>query len=155
MSDGAGVPTGTPLSDPAVVEMISEDPVLRNTKLIAEAWDADGLNQACRGVTLWLSSTLHASLLWYTAVLSLSSYNPPIGMAVRFFLLTSTFDAVLMLDIGTFCPFSGGCLSALWRPLGRVEWAFQRHSEELHQSELGALWLVYVVESRFLSFGTQ
>jgi hypothetical protein len=25
--------------------MISEDPVLRNTKLIAEAWDCDGLNQ--------------------------------------------------------------------------------------------------------------
>ncbi|GMH35686.1 hypothetical protein BSKO_03554 [Bryopsis sp. KO-2023] len=45
MTDGAGVPTGTPLADPTVIEMISEDPVLRNTKLIAEAWDADGLNQ--------------------------------------------------------------------------------------------------------------
>ena len=45
MEDGAGFPTGTPLSDPALVEMISEDPVLRNTKLIAEAWDCDGLNQ--------------------------------------------------------------------------------------------------------------
>lgn len=45
MTDGAGVPTGTPLSDPPLVEMISEDPVLRGTKLIAEAWDVDGLNQ--------------------------------------------------------------------------------------------------------------
>jgi isoamylase len=45
MTNGAGVPTGTPLSDPPLVEMISEDPVLRNTKLIAEAWDCDGLNQ--------------------------------------------------------------------------------------------------------------
>lgn len=45
MTDGAGTPTGTPLSDPPLVEMIAEDPVLRNTKLIAEAWDCDGLNQ--------------------------------------------------------------------------------------------------------------
>eukprot|EP00887_Chlorella_sp_A99_P006221 scaffold3.g6221.t1 len=45
MTDGAGVPTGTPLSDPPLVEMISEDPVLARTKLIAEAWDVDGLNQ--------------------------------------------------------------------------------------------------------------
>jgi hypothetical protein len=45
MPDGAGVPTGTPLADPPLIEMISEDPVLRNTKLIAEAWDCDGLNQ--------------------------------------------------------------------------------------------------------------
>ncbi|GIL64820.1 hypothetical protein Vafri_18680 [Volvox africanus] len=45
MTDGAGVPTGTPLPDPPLVEAISEDPVLRNTKLIAEAWDCDGLNQ--------------------------------------------------------------------------------------------------------------
>ncbi|BDA40513.1 Isoamylase 1, chloroplastic [Coccomyxa sp. Obi] len=43
--DGSGVPTGTPLSEPPLVEMISEDPVLRNTKLIAEAWDCDGLFQ--------------------------------------------------------------------------------------------------------------
>jgi hypothetical protein len=43
--DGSGVPTGTPLSDPPLVEMISEDPVLRTTKLIAEAWDCDGLFQ--------------------------------------------------------------------------------------------------------------
>jgi isoamylase len=27
--------------------MIAEDPILRNTKLIAEAWDCDGLNQVC------------------------------------------------------------------------------------------------------------
>lgn len=47
LPDAAGAPTGTPLSDPALVEMISEDPVLRSTKLIAEAWDCDGLNQAC------------------------------------------------------------------------------------------------------------
>ena len=46
MTDGAGVPTGTPLTDPPLIEMISEDPVLRNTKLIAEAWDCAGLNQA-------------------------------------------------------------------------------------------------------------
>ena len=45
MSDGAGVPTGTPLTDPPIIAAIAEDPVLRNTKLIAEAWDCDGLNQ--------------------------------------------------------------------------------------------------------------
>eukprot|EP00879_Flechtneria_rotunda_P004985 GHRR01005261.1.p1 GENE.GHRR01005261.1~~GHRR01005261.1.p1 ORF type:complete len:888 (+),score=273.41 GHRR01005261.1:539-3202(+) len=45
MTDGAGVPTGTPLSDPPLVAAISEDPVLRNVKLIAEAWDCDGLYQ--------------------------------------------------------------------------------------------------------------
>ena len=46
IQDGGGAPTGTPLSDPPLVEAISEDPVLRNTKLIAEAWDCDGLFQA-------------------------------------------------------------------------------------------------------------
>ncbi len=45
IQDGGGAPTGTPLSDPPLVEAISEDPVLRNTKLIAEAWDCDGLFQ--------------------------------------------------------------------------------------------------------------
>lgn len=45
MTDGAGVPTGTPLADPPLIEMISEDPILRDTKMIAEAWDCDGLNQ--------------------------------------------------------------------------------------------------------------
>jgi isoamylase len=42
---GAGAPTGTPLSDPPLIEAISRDPLLRGTKLIAEAWDCDGLNQ--------------------------------------------------------------------------------------------------------------
>jgi isoamylase len=45
MTNGAGVPTGTPLSHPALIEAISEDPVLRGCRLIAEAWDCDGLNQ--------------------------------------------------------------------------------------------------------------
>lgn len=45
MSDGAGVPTGTPLPDPPLIAAIAADPVLCNTKLIAEAWDCDGLNQ--------------------------------------------------------------------------------------------------------------
>jgi hypothetical protein len=45
MTDGSGVPTGTPLTDPPLIAMISEDPLLRGTKLIAEAWDCDGLNQ--------------------------------------------------------------------------------------------------------------
>ncbi len=50
MADGAGVPTGTPLAEPPLIEAISEDPVLRNTKLIAEAWDCDGLKQASPGL---------------------------------------------------------------------------------------------------------
>lgn len=45
MTNGAGVPTGTPLSDPPLIAAISADPVLATTKLIAEAWDCDGLNQ--------------------------------------------------------------------------------------------------------------
>lgn len=36
---------GTPLANPPLVEAISYDPVLKNTKLIAEAWDAAGLYQ--------------------------------------------------------------------------------------------------------------
>ncbi len=36
---------GTVLADPPILEMISRDPILANTKLIAEAWDAAGLNQ--------------------------------------------------------------------------------------------------------------
>ena len=44
--NGASLPVGTPLSNPALIERISEDPVLRDTKLIAEAWDCDGLNQS-------------------------------------------------------------------------------------------------------------
>ncbi len=36
---------GTPLENPPLVEAISVDPILKNTKLIAEAWDAGGLYQ--------------------------------------------------------------------------------------------------------------
>ena len=59
MPEGAGSPTGTPLSDPALIEMISEDPVLRNTKLISEAWDCDGLYQA-RGFSIICSEQFQA-----------------------------------------------------------------------------------------------
>ena len=52
MTDGHGTPTGTPITDPPVVQMISEDPLLRTTKLIAEAWDCDGLNQVGSTVPL-------------------------------------------------------------------------------------------------------
>ncbi|KAI8476733.1 MAG: isoamylase [Monoraphidium minutum] len=45
MTDGGGASTGAPLSNPPLIEAISEDPILRNVKLIAEAWDCDGLNQ--------------------------------------------------------------------------------------------------------------
>lgn len=45
MTNGAGVPTGTPLTDPPLIAAISDDPILSRTKLIAEAWDCDGLNQ--------------------------------------------------------------------------------------------------------------
>ena len=41
----AEMPTGTPLSDPPLLQAISTDPLLKGTKLIAEAWDCDGLNQ--------------------------------------------------------------------------------------------------------------
>ncbi len=36
---------GKVLANPPILEMISRDPVLANVKLIAEAWDAAGLNQ--------------------------------------------------------------------------------------------------------------
>src|SRR5262249_43029537 len=36
---------GIPLADPPVIEMLTFDPILANTKLIAEAWDAGGLYQ--------------------------------------------------------------------------------------------------------------
>jgi glycogen operon protein len=36
---------GVPLSNPPMVEMIAEDPILSHTKMIAEAWDAAGLYQ--------------------------------------------------------------------------------------------------------------
>lgn len=38
-------PRGEVLPNPSVVEHIAEDPALRDTKLIAEAWDASGLYQ--------------------------------------------------------------------------------------------------------------
>ncbi len=38
-------PQGQPLGDPPVVKKITEDPLLKNVKLIAEAWDAAGLYQ--------------------------------------------------------------------------------------------------------------
>jgi hypothetical protein len=40
-----GVPTGTPLTRPPLIEAISEDPILCRTKLIAEAWDCGPLMQ--------------------------------------------------------------------------------------------------------------
>ncbi|KAK6941228.1 Glycoside hydrolase, family 13, N-terminal [Dillenia turbinata] len=36
---------GTPLSCPPLIDMMSNDPILRGVKLIAEAWDAGGLYQ--------------------------------------------------------------------------------------------------------------
>ncbi len=38
-------PDGTPLPNPPLLEQLAHDPVLRHTKLIAEAWDAAGLYQ--------------------------------------------------------------------------------------------------------------
>jgi isoamylase len=38
-------PDGTPLANPPLIEAIAGDPVLRDTTLIAEAWDAAGLYQ--------------------------------------------------------------------------------------------------------------
>ncbi|CAA0818723.1 Isoamylase 1- chloroplastic [Striga hermonthica] len=43
--EGETVTTGTPLSSPPLIDMISNDPVLRGVKLIAEAWDCGGLYQ--------------------------------------------------------------------------------------------------------------
>ncbi|MED6157614.1 Iron-sulfur assembly protein 1, variant 3 [Stylosanthes scabra] len=43
--EGDLVTTGTPLGSPPLVDMISNDPILRGVKLIAEAWDAGGLYQ--------------------------------------------------------------------------------------------------------------
>ncbi len=36
---------GTPLRNPPLIEALNQDPILANTKLIAEAWDAAGLYQ--------------------------------------------------------------------------------------------------------------
>jgi isoamylase len=38
-------PDGSPLPNPPVLETLATDPILRDTKLIAEAWDAGGLYQ--------------------------------------------------------------------------------------------------------------
>ncbi|WOL19778.1 hypothetical protein Cni_G28580 [Canna indica] len=43
--DGDMVTTGSPLANPPLIEMISNDPILCKVKLIAEAWDAGGLYQ--------------------------------------------------------------------------------------------------------------
>ncbi|XP_044464642.1 isoamylase 1, chloroplastic [Mangifera indica] len=43
--EGDLLTTGSPLSSPPLISMISNDPVLRGVKLIAEAWDAGGLYQ--------------------------------------------------------------------------------------------------------------
>lgn len=43
--EGDSLTTGTPLGNPPLIEMLSNDPVLRGIKLIAEAWDAGGLYQ--------------------------------------------------------------------------------------------------------------
>ncbi|XP_075092884.1 isoamylase 1, chloroplastic-like isoform X2 [Nicotiana tabacum] len=39
------ITTGTPLTSPPLIDMISNDPILRGVKLIAEAWDCGGLYQ--------------------------------------------------------------------------------------------------------------
>ena len=36
---------GTPMKNPPILEMIANEPILRNSKLIAEAWDAGGMYQ--------------------------------------------------------------------------------------------------------------
>ncbi|CAH9070451.1 unnamed protein product [Cuscuta epithymum] len=43
--EGAMLTTGTPLSSPPLIDMISSDPILSGVKLIAEAWDCGGLYQ--------------------------------------------------------------------------------------------------------------
>ncbi|XP_021724985.1 LOW QUALITY PROTEIN: isoamylase 1, chloroplastic-like [Chenopodium quinoa] len=44
-TEGDLLTTGTPLSSPPLLDMISNDPVLCRVKLIAEAWDCGGLYQ--------------------------------------------------------------------------------------------------------------
>ncbi|MEN3359788.1 MAG: isoamylase [Mycobacteriales bacterium] len=41
-------PDGTPLANPPLIESLAHDPVLRDCKLVAEAWDAGGLYQVGR-----------------------------------------------------------------------------------------------------------
>ncbi|TKY60780.1 Isoamylase 1 [Spatholobus suberectus] len=43
--EGDLLTTGTPLSSPPLIDLISNDPILCGVKLIAEAWDAGGLYQ--------------------------------------------------------------------------------------------------------------
>ncbi|CAK7345556.1 unnamed protein product [Dovyalis caffra] len=43
--DGDWLTTGTPLSSPPLIDMMSNDPILCDVKLIAEAWDTGGLYQ--------------------------------------------------------------------------------------------------------------
>ncbi|KAF3943950.1 hypothetical protein CMV_029539 [Castanea mollissima] len=43
--EGDLLTTGSPLSSPPLVDMISNDPILHGVKLIAEAWDSGGLYQ--------------------------------------------------------------------------------------------------------------
>nr|XP_027072174.1 isoamylase 1, chloroplastic-like isoform X1 [Coffea arabica] len=43
--EGDTLTTGSPLSSPPLIDMISNDPILRGVKLIAEAWDCGGLYQ--------------------------------------------------------------------------------------------------------------
>ncbi|XP_039120235.1 isoamylase 1, chloroplastic isoform X2 [Dioscorea cayenensis subsp. rotundata] len=43
--DGDMLTTGSPLGTPPLIDMISNDPILRGVKLIAEAWDSGGLYQ--------------------------------------------------------------------------------------------------------------
>lgn len=43
--EGDLITTGTPLSSPPLIDMISNDSILRGVKLIAEAWDSGGLYQ--------------------------------------------------------------------------------------------------------------
>ncbi|XP_027921035.1 isoamylase 1, chloroplastic [Vigna unguiculata] len=43
--EGELLTTGTPLGSPPLIDLISNDPILRGVKLIAEAWDAGGLYQ--------------------------------------------------------------------------------------------------------------
>eukprot|EP00249_Psilotum_nudum_P010772 c22755_g1_i1 orf=134-2626(+) len=46
--EGDMLTTGTPLSEPPLIDMISNDPVLQGIKFIAEAWDTGGLYQVGR-----------------------------------------------------------------------------------------------------------
>ncbi|PPS00930.1 hypothetical protein GOBAR_AA19751 [Gossypium barbadense] len=46
--EGDLIATGTPLNNPPLIDMMSNDPVLHGVKLIAEAWDAGGLYQVGR-----------------------------------------------------------------------------------------------------------